>query len=111
MPPKRKKPLRVMHGEIKTPPFSSTARVEAGQLLGRIQDGENIGMPHSRPMPSVGNGVHELRINDEDETFRIIYRIDSDAIVLVEVFSKKTQETPQQVIDTCKARFKRYDAR
>jgi len=100
-----------MHGEIKTPPFSSLARIEAGKLLGRIQDGENIGLPHSRPMPSIGNGVHELRINDEDETFRIIYRIDPDAIVVTEVFSKKTQQTPQHVIDVCKARFRRYDAR
>ena len=109
--PIRKKPLRVMSGEIKTPPFSVEARVEAGKLLGRIQDGENLGMPHSRPMPSIGNGVHELRINDENETFRIIYRVDSDAVVVVEVFSKKTPETPQQVVDTCKARFRRYDAR
>ena len=100
-----------MHGEIKTPPFSTEARIEVGKLLGRIQDGENIGMPHSRPMPGIGSGVHELRINDEDETFRVIYRVDADAIVVVEVFSKKTQETPQHVIDTCKARFRRYDAR
>lgn len=111
VPPIRKKPLRVMHGEIKTPPLSSSARVEAGWLLGRIQDGENIGLPHSRPMPSIGQGVHELRINDEHETWRIIYRIDDDAIVVVEVFSKKTQKTPQHVIDVCKTRFKRYDAR
>ncbi|RYZ83293.1 MAG: hypothetical protein EOP06_20245 [Proteobacteria bacterium] len=61
-------------------------------------------------MQSIGAGVHELRINDEHETWRIIYRIDPDAILIAEVFSKKTQETPQNVIDACKSRFKRYDA-
>lgn len=107
--PKRKKALRVVHGEIKTPPFSTLARIEAGKLLGRVQDGESLSLPESRPMPSIGNNVHELRINDEHETWRIIYRIDTDAILVAEVFSKKTPQTPQQVINSCKARFKRYD--
>jgi phage-related protein len=61
-------------------------------------------------MQSIGDHVHELRINDEHETFRIIYRIDPDAIVIGEVFSKKTQETPLKVIKACQGRFKRYDA-
>ena len=61
-------------------------------------------------MPSIGAQVHELRINDQHQTWRIIYRIDPDAIIVVEVFSKKTQTTPRGVIDTCKKRFKRYDA-
>lgn len=36
-------------------------------------------------MPSIGARCHELRINDETGTFRIIYRVDSDAIVIVDV--------------------------
>ena len=67
-------------------------------------------MPHSRPMPSIGKQCHELRINDETLTWRIIYRIDKDAIVILEAFAKKTQETPQRVIDACKRRLKSYDA-
>ena len=102
-------PLVWFAGEVKTPPFSEDARIEAGTLLRRVQDGERLGLPHSRPMPDIGTHVHELRINDQHQTWRIIYRIDSDAIVIFEVFSKKSQETPQQVIDTCKKRIKRYD--
>ncbi len=60
-------------------------------------------------MPSIGRRIHELRILDEDSTWRIVYRIDSDAIVIGEVFRKKTQETPQTIIKTCKTRFATYD--
>jgi hypothetical protein len=52
-------------------------------------------MPQSRPMSSIGLRCHELRINDADTTWRLIYRIDQDAIVIAEVFAKKTEKTPQ----------------
>jgi phage-related protein len=61
-------------------------------------------------MPSIGRRCHELRIVDEDATWRAIYRIDSDAIVIADVFSKKTQATPKKVIDACKRRLREYDA-
>ena len=103
------KPLVWLEGEIKTPPFSTVARIEAGTLLRRLQQGENIGMPHSRPMRTIGKRSHELRVRDENQNWRIIYRVDSDAIVIVEVFAKKTGATPKRVIDKCKARLKAYD--
>jgi len=59
------KPLVWLKGEVRTPPFSAEARVEAGFLLRRLQKGESLGLPHSRPMPSIGSQCHELRINDE----------------------------------------------
>ena len=103
------KPLVWLHGEIKTPPFSKTARIEAGFLLRRLQIGEKLGLPWSRPMPSIGNRCHELRINDENLNWRIIYRIDTDAIVIFDVFQKQTQRTPQNVIERCKKRIQMYD--
>ena len=103
------KPLAWRAGEIKTPPFSQAARIEAGTLLRRLQLGETIGLPHSRPMPSIGSRCHELRIRDEDQNWRIIYRIDPDAIVIIGVFAKKTGRTPKSVIETCKARLRTYD--
>jgi phage-related protein len=105
----RDKPLVWLHGEIATPPFSRRARLEAGFLLRRLQQGESLGMPQSRPMPSIGPRCHELRITDESAKWRIVYRTDFDAIVIGEVFRKKTQETPKDVIDVCRARFRRYD--
>ncbi|MBT8334492.1 MAG: type II toxin-antitoxin system RelE/ParE family toxin [Deltaproteobacteria bacterium] len=103
------KPLVWMHEEVKTPPFSKLARLHAGYLLRRLQRGEKIAMPHSRPMPSIGRRCHELRIPEEKASWRIVYRTDSDAIVIVEVFSKKTGKTPKNVIETCKVRLREYD--
>jgi hypothetical protein len=67
-----------LSGEVKTPPFSAEARLEAGFLLRRLQQGEKLSLPHSRPMPSVGAGCHELRIVDQDVTWRIIHFVDTD---------------------------------
>lgn len=104
------KPLVWLHGEVKTPPFSKEARTEAGFLLGKLQGGEKLSMPQSRPMPSIGSRCHELRINDENKTWRIIYKIDSDAIVILEVFEKKTNQTPKQIIEVCQRRIKLYES-
>lgn len=66
-------------------------------------------MPHSRPMPTVGPRCHELRIEDAPVTWRIIYRIDPDAIVILEVFSKKTPKTSESLVETCRQRIRSYD--
>jgi len=103
------KPLVWLHTEIKTPPFSQDARIETGVLLRRLQRGEALSLPHSRTMPSIGSRCHELRVMDRDDAWRIIYRVDPDAIVIVEVFSKKSQKTPMSVIERCRGRLRRYD--
>ena len=105
----RDKPLAWLHGEVKTPPFSPVARVEAGFLLRRLQVGETLALPHSRPMPSIGPRCHELRINDRNVTWRIVHRVDPDAIVILEVFRKSTAKTPLPVIAMCKRRLRMYD--
>lgn len=66
-------------------------------------------MPHSRPMPSIGRRCHELRITDENKIWRIAYRTDPDAVVILEVFEKKSNKTPKLVIDNCKSRMRNYD--
>lgn len=104
------KPLVWLHGEVKTPPFSQAARVEAGVLLRQLQEGLLLELPHSRPMPGIGNRCHELRIRDIDSNWRIIYRIDNDAILIVEVFAKTTRTTPRKIIELCQKRLRQYDA-
>jgi phage-related protein len=103
------KPLVWLAGEVKTPPFSAAARVEAGLLLRRLQRGEQIQMPHARPMPAIGRRCMELRIQDQRNTWRIMLRIDADAVVIAEVFETKTQATPARIIAVCKDRLRRYD--
>src|SRR3989337_12221 len=105
----KEKPLVWLHTEVKTPPFSTEARTETGYLLRRIQQGESLSLPWSRPMPSIGARCHELRIIDAKSNWRILYRIDRDALIIVDVFPKKTRQTRQTVIDTCKRRLRLYD--
>lgn len=102
------KPLVWLHGEVKTPPFSRGGRIEAGFLLRRLQNGEKLDMPASRPMPTVGSNCHELRVDDGEVTWRILYYIDSDAIAILEVFRKKTRTTPKQQIEIARKRLRAY---
>ena len=78
----------------------------------RLQKGEALSMPKSRPMPSIGPRCHELRIDDREngKSWRIIYRVDPDAIVIVDSFAKKSQATPQASIARAARRLQRYDA-
>jgi phage-related protein len=104
------KPLVWLHGEVRTPPLSAAARLEAGVLLRRLQRGESLSLPQSRPMSAIGSRCHELRIVDEDATWRVVYRTDVDAIVIAEAFKKKTPATPKAVIEACRRRLRDYDA-
>ena len=106
---KPRKPLAWLHGEIKTPPFSAVARTEAGELLARLQKGEALEMPHSRPMREIGPRCHELRVKDAGAEWRIMYRVDSDAILVLDVFTKKTRMTPARTIRNCMRRLRDYD--
>lgn len=104
-----RKPLVWLHGAVRTPPFSKEARIETGVLLRKLQRGEVLGMPNSRPMPPIGARCHELRIADGVVRWRLIYRIDADAIVIAAVFKKKTAQTPKSVTDVCTQRYRDYD--
>jgi phage-related protein len=103
------KPLIWLHGEVKSPPFSLDARLETGTLLRLLQNGESLSMPQCGDMKSVAPRCQELRIRDKARQWRVIYRIDPDAILILEVFNKTTRKTPQPVIDACRQRLSRYD--
>jgi len=108
--PNARKPLIWLHGEIKTPPFSAAGRQEAGMLLRLLQEGESLVMPHAEPLPIVGSRCGALRVRDENLNWRIMYRIDPDAILILEVYPKKTQKIPDEVIHRCQRRIAQYDA-
>ena len=97
-----------LRGAIRTPPFTAPARLEVGYLLRCLQRGEALGMPRSRPMPAVDTGFHELRVVDAAVTWRVIYYVADDAIVILDVFSKKTRATPHRVIADCRKRLVAY---
>ena len=80
-------------------------------LLRMLQRGEMLSKPNSRPMPSIGKNCHELRIIDSpsDLSWRIIYKIESNGILLIYIFAKKTRKTPNEVIRLCKQRLRIYE--
>ncbi len=102
------KPLVWLRGEVRSPPFSEAARIEAGFLLRRLQAGARLGLPHSRPMPGIGKNCHELRINDETVTWRIFYAIEPVAVVILAVEVKKTEQTPKATLDLCGKRIAEF---
>jgi phage-related protein len=75
----RDKPLVWLRGSVKTPPFGPGARVEAG--------------------------CHELPILDGSTNWRIMYHIAPDAIVILDIFPKKTAATPRRLLAECRTRL------
>lgn len=61
-------------------------------------------------MPDIRPRCHELRVKDEGAEWRIFYRVDPDAILILDVFNKTTRSTPQRIIGACRRRVKQYDA-
>jgi phage-related protein len=104
------RPLVWLHGEVSSPPLSLSGRLRLGDLLRRLQRGESLSFPLSRPMSTIGVRCHELRVVDQGSSWRLIYRMDPDAIVIAEVFRKTTRATPASVVDACKRRLRAYDS-
>ncbi|MGD0499385.1 MAG: type II toxin-antitoxin system RelE/ParE family toxin [Bryobacteraceae bacterium] len=87
--------------------FPKDARMRLGRGLFRLQMGEQLGMPNSRPMPGVAAGVWELRVKGEDGSYRAFYYTASSRGVLVfHAFVKKTQRTPPLEIELARKRFR-----
>ncbi len=78
-------------------------------LLRFLQEGQQLGMPHAEMLSTIGSRCGSLRVRDEANNWRIVFRIDPDAIVILEVYSKKTRKVPDEVIDRCKKRLRMYD--
>ena len=82
---------------------------ELGAVLTRLQKGESVGMPDVRPMSNVGSGVSEVRVSDHSSIFRTFHVILSyHGILVFHAFTKKTQKTPDQELETGKRRLKEF---
>lgn len=85
--------------------FSLGARQDAGYQLDKIQRG--LEPDDWKPMKTVGSGVKEIRIADEEGQFRVIYiaRL-ADGIYVLHCFKKKSQKTNLRDIELAKSRYK-----
>ena len=80
---------------------------EIGEALRDLQKGLSIGLPLSRPMPSVATGVHELRLRSTTATVRVFYFVKfADTILVFHGFQKKSQKTPAHEIALGQKRLK-----
>ena len=87
--------------------FPAGIRDRLGKALFLLQQGEQPGMPLSRPMPSVARGVSELRLYCEDGQLGTFYFVAGTAGILVlHAFVKKTQQTPRSEIQLERKRLK-----
>ncbi len=87
--------------------FPEGVKEDLVDALARLDEGHNLSMPLSRPMPSIGSGVHELRFRDRQGIYRVIYFVKrAGDIWLLHAFKKKTQATPLQNIELAKQRLK-----
>jgi phage-related protein len=81
-------------------------RTAFGESLRVLQEGITLGMPVSRPMPSVAPGVDELRAKDSSGQYRTFYFKKSMAgIFVLRAFHKKTQQTPPSEIRLARKRL------
>ena len=103
------KPIRWLADEVTAPPFAARVALDVAALLKKVAVGGMLLMPHSRPMPSIGHRCYELRVNDGNRSWRIVYHISVDTVVVLDVFAKKTRATPGQVVNRCKKRLRRYE--
>ena len=59
-------------------------------------------------MPGIEKRCHELRVRDESHDWRVVYAVERDAILILEVFEKGSRKTPNQVIEVCRKRIREY---
>ena len=87
--------------------FSKPVKKNVGELLLKLQLGISLGMPNSRPMPSVHQGAYELRLKDAAGIYRVFYYLKSEQGILVfHAFTKKSQKTPLSEIELGRKQLK-----
>ena len=96
--------------EIRDLPLA--VRDDLADLLARLDLGHRLSMPVSRPMPSIGRGVHELRLRDRGGAYRIVYALVLQGTVhVLHAFKKTSQATPKRALELARARLKEVVSR
>lgn len=85
--------------------FPDEARIEAGYQLSEIQHGREPA--DWKPLKVVGAGVREIGVRDASGAYRVIYLATlPEQVLVLHVFEKKTQKTPQRDIDLAALRLR-----
>jgi phage-related protein len=87
--------------------FPVVVRGDLADAIARLDAGLTLSMPLSRPMPSIGRGVHELRLKDRSGAYRVFYVLPrSGAVYVVHAFKKTTERTPLRHVELVRKRLK-----
>lgn len=87
--------------------FPLSIREDLADAIARLEEGLLLSMPLSRPMPSIGVRVHELRLRDRTGIYRVIYYLSNDSIIHILCgFKKTTQSTERRYLKLAKKRLK-----
>ncbi len=87
--------------------FPGDVKQSLGKAIWELQKGVKLGMPLSKPMPSVASGVEELRVKDASGACRAFcYCRSALGILVFHAFQKKTQKTPKADIALGRKRLK-----
>ena len=82
----------------------SEARQDIGYALSKLQSGE--WPSDTKPFNQIGPGTHEIRVRDDDSTYRTFFVAKfPEAIYVLHAFVKKTQKTPQREIALAQRRY------
>lgn len=85
--------------------FPLEARHDTGYQLDKVQRG--LDPDDWKPMNTIGSGVKEIRVTDEQGQFRVIYIAKlADTIYVLHCFKKKSQKTSLADIDLARSRYK-----
>jgi phage-related protein len=86
--------------------FPGPVQQDLGAELRRLQMG-NLPL-NSRPMPSIGNRIYELKEQDERAWYRVIYLAKiGNRIYVLHCFEKKSAKTSKNDLAVARARLKR----
>ncbi len=87
--------------------FPEEIREDLADALARLDAGQSLTMPLSRPMPTIRHGVHELRLKDRSGAYRVIYALIEQGMVYgLHAFKKTTRKTPLRHIALASRRLK-----
>ena len=82
-------------------------REEFFEAILKLQKGEQLKMPLSRPLSNIAKGLHELRLKDRSGIYRLFYCLRVCQVVyVIHGFKKKTDKLPIREIRVIHRRLK-----
>jgi phage-related protein len=91
--------LRILRG------LPAAVKQDLGYALYQLQLGQTP--PDRKPVRTVGPGVYELREQDADRWYRVLYARQGGTIHVLHCFEKRSNAIEQKDIETARTRLKR----